>query len=124
MNLLTSMGALPLLGALLIALLPGANTKIIKQAAFAVSLLVAAVGFSAAFGFERSVTEFQYVERFSWIPALGINYQLGVDGISLILILIKIMVILKMLHKDLEQIHFSLVMMMVSTNLVLTILNI
>ena len=93
MNLLTSMGALPLLGALLIALLPGANTKIIKQAAFAVSLLVAAVGFSAAFGFERSVTEFQYVERFSWIPALGINYQLGVDGISLILILLSVVLV-------------------------------
>lgn len=93
MNLLTSMGALPLLGALLIALLPGANTKMIKQAAFAVSLLVAAVGFSAAFGFERSVTEFQYVERFSWIPALGINYQLGVDGISLILILLSVVLV-------------------------------
>ena len=93
MNLLTSMGALPLLGALLIAFLPGANTKMIKQAAFAVSLLVAAVGFSAAFGFERSVTEFQYVERFSWIPALGINYQLGVDGISLILILLSVVLV-------------------------------
>ena len=63
MNLLTSMGALPLLGALLIALLPAANSKLIKQAAFVISLLVAAVGFSAAFGFERNVTEFQYVER-------------------------------------------------------------
>ena len=47
MNLLTSMGALPILGAILIALLPSANSKLIKQTAFAVSLLVAAVGFSA-----------------------------------------------------------------------------
>ncbi|NBV11976.1 MAG: NADH-quinone oxidoreductase subunit M [Actinobacteria bacterium] len=93
MNLLTSMGALPLLGALLIALLPAANTKLIKQAAFAVSLLVAGVGFAAAFGFDRSVTEFQYVERFSWIPALGINYQLGVDGVSLILILLSVILV-------------------------------
>jgi NADH-quinone oxidoreductase subunit M len=87
------MGALPLLGALLIALLPAANTKLIKQAAFAVSLLVAGVGFAAAFGFDRSVTEFQYVERFSWIPALGINYQLGVDGVSLILILLSVILV-------------------------------
>ncbi len=93
MNLLTSMGALPLLGALLIALLPAANSKLIKQAAFAVSLLVAGVGFAAAFGFDRSVTEFQYVERFSWIPALGINYQLGVDGVSLILILLSVILV-------------------------------
>ena len=93
MNLLTSMGALPLLGALLIALLPAANTKLIKQAAFAVSLLVAGIGFAAAFGFDKSVTEFQYVERFSWITALGINYQLGVDGISLILILLSVVLV-------------------------------
>ena len=93
MNLLTSMGALPLLGALLIALLPAANTKLIKQAAFAISILVAAVGFMAAFGFEKSTTEFQYVERYSWIPALGINYQLGVDGISLILILLSVILV-------------------------------
>jgi NADH-quinone oxidoreductase subunit M len=87
------MGALPLLGALLIALLPAANSKLIKQAAFAVSLLVAGVGFAAAFGFDKSVTEFQYVERFAWIPALGINYQLGVDGISLILILLSVILV-------------------------------
>ena len=93
MNLLTSMGALPLLGALLIALLPAANSKLIKQAAFAVSLLVAGVGFAAAFGLDKSVTEFQYVERFAWIPALGINYQLGVDGISLILILLSVILV-------------------------------
>ncbi|MEY3325188.1 MAG: hypothetical protein RL694_75 [Actinomycetota bacterium] len=93
MNLLTSMGALPLLGALLIALLPAANSKLIKQAAFAVSLLVAGVGFAAAFGFDKNVTEFQYVERFAWIPALGINYQLGVDGISLILILLSVILV-------------------------------
>ena len=93
MNLLTSMGALPLLGALLIALLPAANTKVIKLSAFVISLLVAAVGFLAAFGFEKNVTEFQYVERYSWIASLGINYQLGVDGISLILILLSVVLV-------------------------------
>jgi NADH-quinone oxidoreductase subunit M len=87
------MGALPLLGALLITLLPAANSKLIKQAAFVISLLVAAVGFLAAYGFERDVTEFQYAERYSWIPGLGINYQLGVDGISLILILLSVILV-------------------------------
>ena len=90
MNLLTSMGALPLLGALLIAFLPAANSKLVKQVAFAVSLLVAGVGISAALGFDLGKSGFQYVEKYSWIPALGINYQLGVDGISLILILLSV----------------------------------
>ena len=93
MNLLTSMGALPLLGALLIAFLPAANTRLIKQAAFVISLLVAGVGISAALGFDVNKSGFQYVEKYSWIPALGINYQLGVDGISLILILLSVILV-------------------------------
>jgi len=93
MNLLTSMGALPLLGALLIAFLPAVNTKLIKQAAFVISLLVAGVGISAALGFDVNKSGFQYVEKYSWIPALGINYQLGVDGISLILILLSVILV-------------------------------
>ena len=93
MNLLTTMGALPLLGSLFIALMPAANTKLIKQIALAVSLLVAGVGISAALGFEANQNGFQYVEKYSWIPALGINYQLGVDGISLILILLSVLLV-------------------------------
>jgi NADH-quinone oxidoreductase subunit M len=87
------MGAPPLFGALLIAFLPAANSKLIKQAAFVISLLVAGVGISAALGFEVNKSGFQYVEKYSWIPALGINYQLGVDGISLILILLSVILV-------------------------------
>jgi NADH-quinone oxidoreductase subunit M len=73
--------------------LPAANTKLIKQAAFVISLLVAGVGISAALGFDVNKSGFQYVEKYSWIPALGINYQLGVDGISLILILLSVILV-------------------------------
>jgi NADH-quinone oxidoreductase subunit M len=65
----------------------------VKQVAFAVSLLVAGVGISAALGFDLNKSGFQYVEKYSWIPALGINYQLGVDGISLILILLSVILV-------------------------------
>ena len=93
MNLLTSMGALPLLGSLLIAFLPAANSRLIKQAALAISLVVAGVGISAALAFDTAKSGFQYVEKYSWIPSLGINYQLGVDGISLILILLSVILV-------------------------------
>jgi NADH-quinone oxidoreductase subunit M len=65
----------------------------VKQVAFAISLLVAGVGISAALGFDLNKSGFQYVEKYSWIPALGINYQLGVDGISLILILLSVILV-------------------------------
>ena len=93
MNLLTSMGLLPLIGAGLIALLPATNAKLVKQSALLVSVLVAALGITMTVGFDRGVTGFQYVERFSWIPSLGISYQLGVDGISLILILLSVLLV-------------------------------
>ena len=93
MNLLTSMGLLPLIGAGLIALLPVTNAKLVKQSALLVSLLVAALGIIITVGFDRGATGFQYVERYSWIPSLGISYQLGVDGISLILILLSVLLV-------------------------------
>ena len=93
MNLLTSMGLLPLIGAGLIALLPATNAKLVKQSALLVSVLVAALGITMTIGFDRGVTGFQYVERYSWIPSLGISYQLGVDGISLILILLSVLLV-------------------------------
>ena len=93
MNLLTSMGSLPLIGAGLIALLPATNAKLVKQSALLVSVLVAALGITMTIGFDRGVTGFQYVERYSWIPSLGISYQLGIDGISLILILLSVLLV-------------------------------
>ena len=93
MNPLTSMGLLPLIGAGLIALLPATNAKLVKQSALLVSVLVAALGITMTIGFDRGVTGFQYVERYSWIPSLGISYQLGIDGISLILILLSVLLV-------------------------------
>ena len=93
MNLLTSMGLLPLIGAGLLALLPATNAKLVKQSALLVSVLVAALGITMTIGFDRGVTGFQYVERYSWIPSLGISYQLGIDGISLILILLSVLLV-------------------------------
>ena len=87
------MGLLPLIGAGLIALLPVTNAKLVKQSALLVSLLVAALGIIMTVGFDRGATGFQYVERYSWIPSLGISYQLGVDGISLILILLSVLLV-------------------------------
>ena len=93
MNLLTSMGLLPLIGAGLIALLPATNAKLVKQSALLVSVLVAALGITMTIGFDRGASGFQYVERYSWIPSLGISYQLGIDGISLILILLSVLLV-------------------------------
>ena len=86
---LTILLALPLLGALLVSLLGEAQKENIKKIALATSLVTFIAALLLAIGFEINRPGFQYVESYSWIPALGINFQVGLDGISLILILLS-----------------------------------
>jgi NADH-quinone oxidoreductase subunit M len=86
---LTILLALPLLGALLVSLLGEAQKENIKKIALATSLVTFVAVLLLAIGFEINRPGFQYVESYSWIPALGINFQVGLDGISLILILLS-----------------------------------
>ena len=87
--MLTLTAALPLLGALLIATIGKEQSRLIKKIAFVTSLLPLLSTVFIAINFEIDRPGFQLSEKYSWIPSLGINYQLGVDGISLILILLS-----------------------------------
>ena len=89
MNLLTIVGVLPLISAGLIALIPSKNAELIKRAAFAATLLVAIASIFLATGFDKSVTGMQYVQSNTWIAAFNINFAVGIDGISLVLILLS-----------------------------------
>ena len=86
---LTILMLLPIVGAGAIAILPKKNEKLTKQAALATTLIVMATTMAMARGFERDNVELQYVEKYSWIPAFGINYALGIDGLALVLILMS-----------------------------------
>jgi len=89
MNLLTIVGVLPLISALLIAFIPSKNVELIKRAAFAATLLIAIASIFLATGFDKSVTGMQYVQSTTWIAAFNINFAIGIDGISLVLILLS-----------------------------------
>ena len=90
MNSLTILGLLPLVGSAAVFLLPKGSDLLAKQVALGVSIVVAIAGLGMALSFDRSATGFQFVEKYQWIPAFGINYALGVDGISLLLILLAL----------------------------------
>ena len=94
---LTVAGAVPLLGALVIALIPGlpadsaeadrsARGLLAKQLALAFSLLTLVVVIIIAVKFQVGGPNYQFTEIYSWIPAFGVHYALGVDGIALVLI--------------------------------------
>jgi len=91
MNSLNTMMLLPILGTLLIAVIPTEQTLRIKQAALATTLLVAITGILTWLNFDSANTDFQFAQSVEWIPSFGINYAVGVDGLSLVLILMSVL---------------------------------
>ncbi len=91
MNALTTMMALPLIGSLLIAIIPSEQVLRIKQAAFITTLLVAISGVLTWIKFDSANTALQFVESAKWIPSFGINYAVGVDGLAIVLILMSVL---------------------------------
>src|SRR3954453_2658878 len=76
----------PLVGAFLIALAP---TRYARSLALAVSLVAWVVSLLLLIGFDPpSVCQFQFKEQVAWIPVFGIDYHLGVDGLSLVLVVL------------------------------------
>lgn len=90
MSFLTVMELLPLVGAALIATVSKEKEELTKKLAFATTLVVAAAGIWLALGFDRNDAGLQFVEKREWIPAFGINYAVGIDGIALVLILMSV----------------------------------
>ncbi len=87
MSILTTLQLLPLFGAIVISVLPVSNAKLVKQVALAFSLLVTIVSVVMALGFKASESGLQFTETRSWISAFNINYAVGIDGMTLALIL-------------------------------------
>jgi NADH-quinone oxidoreductase subunit M len=89
MSLLTIIGLLPLVISVLIVAIPSKNVGLIKKVAFAGTTIIAIISILLAIGFDKSDTALQYVQSNAWIPTFNINYSVGVDGISLVLILLS-----------------------------------
>lgn len=86
--LLSLLVFIPWIGAGLLAVLRQVNARTARVVAFAFSLstLVLAAGLLA--GFDPSRTGPQFIERHPWISALNVHYYLGLDGLSLVLVLL------------------------------------
>jgi NADH-quinone oxidoreductase subunit M len=93
LGVLTLLAALPLIGSVLVAALPRNNAALAKQIALGVSLLTLALAVVVALRFEVGVGGYQLVESVDWIPALGVSWTLGVDGLGLILILLSALLV-------------------------------
>jgi NADH-quinone oxidoreductase subunit M len=89
--ILTSLIALPVVGAILLLFVRGdeeQSAPFVRKIALIVSLLVLAETLLLWSRFNPASADFQFVERHGWITAFGITYFVGVDGISLLLLVL------------------------------------
>ena len=80
----------PAAGALLVAAVPREAPKALRRSALWVSLVPFFLALVAWMRFDAGSSEFQLVERTTWIERLGVSYFIGVDGISLLLVLLTV----------------------------------
>lgn len=88
LHLLSPIIFAPALGALIIALMPGSEKSVIKGFAFFWTLLVFLISLLILVWFDQSSPYYQFEEKALWIKQLGVYYHVGIDGISLWLVLL------------------------------------
>ena len=86
MSWLTLVLVLPLAGAFLVLLAPDVARSTIRQLGLLASILTLVVVLLLIGGFQPGQSGLQFEERLPWIPATGISYHLGIDGLSLFLL--------------------------------------
>jgi NADH-quinone oxidoreductase subunit M len=77
---------LPLLFAAIVTFWP--NVKTVRPLALGFSLIEFLISLLALQQFDKTTAALQLVEKYPWIERFGINYYLGLDGISLWLVLL------------------------------------
>ena len=82
---------LPLAGALLLLLVPKQSEHAIRWIANVVAFIGFAISIPLWFWYDPQNADFQFIERARWIPSIGAEYFLGVDGLSTLLILLTTM---------------------------------
>ncbi len=86
--ILTIVVVLPIVGTIPILFFRRSDTLLIRTWTLLVALIEFAVSIVLMAGFQTGVAAPQFVERVSWVPSVGIQYYLGVDGVSLAMVLL------------------------------------
>src|SRR5215213_1720919 len=89
--LLTLSWLVPLAGAVLVLLVGNADGRrnvLVRWLTLVISVAVFGITLALWIWFDPQSAQFQFVERVPWIPAFGIDYYIGIDGISLMLVVL------------------------------------
>jgi NADH-quinone oxidoreductase subunit M len=85
---LTLLVVLPIVGGLAVLATGRGRDGLARQVALGVSLVVFALSLMLWWQFDPASSDYQFVERYSWLPDFGISYHVGLDGISLLLVVL------------------------------------
>ena len=80
--------ALPMLGALLLMFVPKEQRRTFELGALFFTVVDFAISVPLWFQYDRASDAVQWVTKMSWIPSIGVNFHIGMDGISLVLFLL------------------------------------
>jgi proton-translocating NADH-quinone oxidoreductase chain M len=92
-NILIFLIVLPIIGAVSLTFIPSWDVQLMRTLALIFSFLTFILSLFLWVGFNKSTSKFQFVTEILWIPNLNINLTLGIDGISLFLILLTTLLI-------------------------------
>src|SRR5258708_18584702 len=82
----------PLAGMLLLLLIPSSAKNVIRFWANLVGFATFLLSLPLVTRFDKNALSYQMVERFDWIPSLGAKYLIGLDGISLLMVMLTTLV--------------------------------
>ncbi|MBL8247116.1 MAG: NADH-quinone oxidoreductase subunit M, partial [Candidatus Competibacter sp.] len=101
MHMLSFILWVPFFGAVLVALLPTAQHRVIRGLALFHAGLALVLSWGLLAQFDRTTAAVQFVEQVVWSSSIGVSYALGLDGISLAMVLLAtLLVVVALLASD------------------------
>ncbi len=91
MNPITGILLCPIVGSLILLLVPQRRSNWVRWISTVATGIPVLICMALLIQFPRGHAGYQWVQKIPWIPALGIQYQVGVDGISLTLLLLHVL---------------------------------
>ncbi len=86
--LLSILLIIPIIGTVLLALLPRENKELLKGVAFSTAIINFLASLPLYFSFDTAKEGYQFESKIAWISSLNIYYHVGIDGLSLFLVLL------------------------------------
>lgn len=105
MPILSLLIAFPLLAALITALLPRANARLIKGWAFVAVAIEFGLSLYLLANFVPNTSQMQFVEFYPWVPQFGISYHVGIDGLSFWLVMLTTFLMLVAIPASFSEIN-------------------